>query len=623
METRRYPTLQFRLALVWIALAILAVGVTSLVLYANFRAELRDDLRHRLENITTLAGLQQNGDLFETVQAENDPAFQQIQAQNLKIHRSDPELRFVYTMRKNADGIYFVVDGSLPSEDGYSPYGMIYEEPGPALAENFDSMTGTILEPDYYKDEYGEFLSGYTPIKNSKGQQVGVLGVDITANTIRAQERAYLVQLLTIDFIAVLFIVIAGYFMAGYLAKPIVKLSSIANQISNGDITQRITEIPATRELAELAIDFNSMTTRLSGLITDLERRVAERTEELTRKTDQLRAASYIARQTAEVQDLRLLLETVVRLITDQFGYYHAGIFLVNEAGDQVMLLSASSEGGKRMIEKGHALKVGTQGIVGYAAAQKKSRISLDVGTDAVFFNNPDLPLTRSEIALPLLIRDSLLGVLDIQSDKPSAFNFQDVDVLETLAGQVSVAIEKAQLLDASQAAFSQLEALTGSRSREAWTQKLKERERVVTYTPLGLRAEKASTLEPNALTVPITLRGQHIGTISIARKGNAAWNKQDEDMIREVATQTGLAVDNIRLLEEATLRAKQEQTVGELAFRFSQALDMDSLLQTAAREFGQLPGIEETSIYIGQTDHRDDQPAVSRKRKTAKGNGS
>jgi len=526
-------------------------------------------------------------------------------------------------MRKNADGIYFVVDGSLPSEDGYSPYGMIYEEPGPALAENFDSMTGTILEPDYYKDEYGEFLSGYTPIKNSKGQQVGVLGVDITANTIRAQERAYLVQLLTIDFIAVLFIVIAGYFMAGYLAKPIVKLSSIANQISNGDITQRITEIPATRELAELAIDFNSMTTRLSGLITDLERRVAERTEELTRKTDQLRAASYIARQTAEVQDLRLLLETVVRLITDQFGYYHAGIFLVNEAGDQVMLLSASSEGGKRMIEKGHALKVGTQGIVGYAAAQKKSRISLDVGTDAVFFNNPDLPLTRSEIALPLLIRDSLLGVLDIQSDKPSAFNFQDVDVLETLAGQVSVAIEKAQLLDASQAAFSQLEALTGSRSREAWTQKLKERERVVTYTPLGLRAEKASTLEPNALTVPITLRGQHIGTISIARKGNAAWNKQDEDMIREVATQTGLAVDNIRLLEEATLRAKQEQTVGELAFRFSQALDMDSLLQTAARELGQLPGIEETSIYIGQTDHRDDQPAVSRKRKTVKGNGS
>ena len=93
--------------------------------------------------------------------------------------------------------------------------------------------------------------------------------------------------------------------------------------------------------------------------------------------------------------------------------------------------------------------------------------------------------------------------------------------------------------------------------------------------------------------------------------------------MIREVAIQTGLAVDNIRLLEEATQRAKQEQTVGELAFRFSQALDMDSLLQTAARELGQLPGIDETSIYLDQPD-ASDEPTPSNGRKTpTRRNGS
>ena len=165
-----------------------------------------------------------------------------------------------------------------------------------------------------------------------------------------------------------------------------------------------------------------------------LEERVEQRTAGLSRKTDQLRASSYIARKTAEVQDLATLLDTVAHLVTDQFGFYHTGIFLINENGSQVVLQAASSEGGQRMVERGHALAIGMQGIVGYVAAQKKSRIALDVGTDAVFFNNPDLPLTRSEVALPLLIRNKVLGVLDIQSDRPQAFSIEDIDVLQTLS---------------------------------------------------------------------------------------------------------------------------------------------------------------------------------------------
>ncbi len=623
MELKRYPTLQVRLAIALFFLATLFVAGISFALYTNFTAELRSSLRHRLENIADLAGLQQDGDLLRTVEAQGDESFQEIHEQNLKIKLSEPELIFVYTMRKTDDGIMFVVDAGLPGEPDISMYGDIYEEPSQTLVDSFDTMTGTIVEPEIYEDEFGSFLSGYTPIFDSEGNRVGVLGVDISAETIRAQERAYRTQIVTIDVIAVILIVLASLFAANYLAKPIVQMRDATNRISTGELSHRITQIPATRELAELAVDFNAMTTNLSGLITDLEHRVAERTEDLTRKTEQLRAASYIARQTAEVQDLRLLLETVVNLVTDQFGYYHTGIFLINEAGDLVTLLSASSEGGRRMIEKGHSLRVGTQGIVGHVAGQKKSRIALDVGMDAVFFNNPDFPLTRSEIALPLLVRNRLLGVLDIQSDKPGAFSDQDMDVLETLADQVSVAIEKAQLRDASQAALSQLEALTAVRTREAWSQKLKERERVVTYTPLGLRAEKTSNTESNALIVPITLRGEHIGTISIARKGNLEWSKQDEETIREVATQTGLAVDNIRLLEEATQRARQEQTVGDLAFRFSQALDMDSLLQTAARELGQLPGIEETSVYIGQPGDQADLAGPTEMQQPARRNES
>jgi GAF domain-containing protein len=291
----------------------------------------------------------------------------------------------------------------------------------------------------------------------------------------------------------------------------------------------------------------------------------------------------------------------VAHLVADQFEFYHTGIFLINESGNQVVLQAASSEGGRRMIERGHSFSVGAQGIVGYVAAQKKPRIALDVGTDAVFFNNPDLPLTRSEAAIPLMIRDKVLGVLDIQSDKPHAFSIDDIDVFQTLSDQIAIAIENARLLDETQAAIVQLEALTSLRTQEAWSKKLREQGRAFTYTPLGLRAAKASQNSENTISAPIILRGRKIGMISIARKGDKKWSRLDAGLLEEVAGQVGLAVDNIRLLEDATQRARQERTVGKLATHFSQSLDLDTLLQTAARELGQLPDVAEVSVLLGQ----------------------
>lgn len=604
MDPTQYPSLRTRLAIVLILLAALFGAGISSILFINFRNELRSELRHRLENITALAGLQQNGDDFEQIQSRGDEFFNRVHEQNVKIKRTDPELRFVYTMRKNELGnIYFVVDARLtPDETKISNYGDFYQEPSDLLTANFDTMTATIVEPDFYTDEFDTLISAYTPIYNSRGEKVGVLGVDILANTILVQEREFLFRLVGIYLGSILLLAIGSLVFANYLARPIISLRDMANKISQGDFSTRISDIPHTRELAELAVDLNSMTTNLSGLINDLEQKVAERTAGLTKNTEQLRAASYIARQTADVQDLGSILELVVNLITDQFDFYHAGIFLINETGEEAVLQAASSEGGKRMLARGHALMVGSQGIVGYVASQKRPRIALDVGTDAVFFNNPDLPMTRSEVALPLVVRNRVLGVLDIQSDQPQAFSPEDLDILQTLADQVAVAIDNARLLGEAQAALMQLEAVSALRTREAWTSKLQEQPRVYTYTPLGLRAEiPASEADETRVKVPIALRGQQIGAISLAKKDASSLTHLDEDLINEVASQVGLAVDNLRLLEDAQQRARQEQTIGELATRFSQAMDIDSLLQTAARELGQMPDVSEVSVYIGQ----------------------
>jgi len=340
----------------------------------------------------------------------------------------------------------------------------------------------------------------------------------------------------------------------------------------------------------------------------ELEQHVRDRTTILTKKSEQLRAISYITQQTAEAQNLETVLNLIVNLVTDQFGFYHAGIFLMNEGENEVVLHAASSDGGKQMVKKGHSFKVGEKSIVGFTAEQKKTRIALDVGTDAVFFNNPDLPETRSEMALPLLIQDKVLGVIDIQSNQPQAFSVDDIDVLQALADQVAIAIENKRLLEEAQTALVQIETLTAFRTREAWNQKIQDSNLAFTFTPLGMHPGRASEESDHTLNIPIKLHNQKIGSISLTRKDNSPWSAIDVDMINEVAYQTGLAVDTLRLVEDATEKALQEQTVGELATRFSQVTDIDGLLQTAARELGQVADVADVSVYIGQIPEQDTQ---------------
>lgn len=258
------------------------------------------------------------------------------------------------------------------------------------------------------------------------------------------------------------------------------------------------------------------------------------------------------------------------------------------------------------MLETGHRLEVGAQGIVGYVASSGKPRVALDVGADAVYFNNPYLPQTSSEMALPLVVRNRVIGVLDIQSEKPHAFQQEDVDIMQTLADQLAVAIENARLFSNTQAIISQLEAVTFAQTRESWQNFLKQRTMAYQYTPLGIRpiGEPARMDKHEShREFPVNLHGQQIGAIHLQRKENASgWTHREEELIQEVARQVALAVDNSRLLEETNRRIAEEQTLGEISNRLGRTLDFDTLLQTAARELGQLPDVAEVSVFVGQS---------------------
>jgi putative methionine-R-sulfoxide reductase with GAF domain len=161
----------------------------------------------------------------------------------------------------------------------------------------------------------------------------------------------------------------------------------------------------------------------LRELNQNLEQRVAERTVELTdanarneRRAHQFEAIASVARATTSIHDEEVLLSRLTQVISEQFGFYHIGIFLVDEEHQHAVLRAANSEGGRKMLARRHRLKVGQAGIVGHVAASGTPRIALDVELDAAFKENPDLPETQSELALPLKAGDQMIGVLDVQS---------------------------------------------------------------------------------------------------------------------------------------------------------------------------------------------------------------
>ena len=187
------------------------------------------------------------------------------------------------------------------------------------------------------------------------------------------------------------------------------------------------------------------------------------------RRQTMLRASAEVSKTITQTHDLDQLLVQVTQLISQNFCFYHVGIFLVDDTGLYAFLRAANSEGGRRMLARGHRLGVGAAGIVGFATGTGQPRIALDVGVDRSFLDNPDLPETRSELAVPLNIGGQTIGALDIQSTDLNAFDEEDMTVFATLADQISTAIENVNLLQKTQAALEQAEIAQRRYLRKEW----------------------------------------------------------------------------------------------------------------------------------------------------------
>ncbi len=440
---------------------------------------------------------------------------------------------------------------------------------------------------------------------------------------IQANRQLYLTYLrvaIASSLLLILLAAVLGVLISRSIVVPIGQLAEATQRIAGGDLMARA-QIRSGDEMGLLASAFNSMAAQLQELIETLEQRVAERTRDL-------QAAADVARTTTSLLDPDQLLHQTVELVRERFDLYYVGLFLLDEEGRFAVLHAGTGEAGQQMLAQGHKLEVGGDSMIGQCTARGKARIALDVGEEAVRFDNPLLPETRSEMALPLRSRGRVIGAMTVQSREEAAFDETDIAVMQTMADQVAVAIDNARLFAEAQAALKEMEAthrhylgrawaeyvltgaLSGYRQTELETKPLGNEllpevaQAMAERRPIVLNGDGADegegTAAESALVVPIMLRGQPVGALGFkAPGGRRQWSDDDVALAEAIAEQLALAAENLRLLDETQRRAAREQSISEVAARIRETLDIETVLKTAAQEVRQALGLPEVVIRL------------------------
>jgi GAF domain-containing protein/HAMP domain-containing protein len=459
-------------------------------------------------------------------------------------------------------------------------------------------------------------------------RQLGIIEIVYSSEDLN-RSLAQTTMLVAGIILALIFLQVAViYLLVGRLVtRPLHEMTDLTSRIAAGDLTGHV-NLTSRDEMNILASAFNSMTAQLSQTLEGLEQRVKDRTADLEaskslteKHAKDLEAVADISRSVASIQEIDELLPTITRLISERYGFYHTGIYLTDETGAYAVLSAASSEGGQRLLEKKHKLRIEPSSLVGFAASRGQSRIASDVDLDSAYLAISDLPDTKSEAVLPLLAGSEIIGVLDVQSDQPNAFSEREVNILNTLANQVAISILNARSFGETRRALAEAEKIYRQFVQQGWGQIVKGRP-VTGYRyshdsliPLDVsRTEVASpetqSLEANqkdqpaTLSIPIKLRDQVIGTMRIrSTKPLREWDQDELALVQATAERAALALENARLLEDSQRRASKERIISDISAKITGSISMDNILKTAVEELGQVIPSAEVVIQFQNPD--------------------
>jgi len=403
------------------------------------------------------------------------------------------------------------------------------------------------------------------------------------------------------------------------LLRPISNLTEAATAFANGDLSQLVT-MKREDEFGILARAFNTMATQIRTMISELGSRIAARTE-------RLEIVANLSEKLSAILDLDELLNEVVNQIQERFGYYHAHIYLLDESTGKLVVAAGTGEAGAEMKASGHNIPMNAPASLVARAARSGKIVTVDNVREAPdWLPNRLLPDTYSEMAVPIVLTGTVVGVLDVQQNKIAGLDEGDAGLLRSLANQVAVAIRNARLFAETEAALAEAREVQERYVKQSWQVAEKTSGNRYVYINPGvepLDETKLQTLErtkeraltenspavvvqeddkrgEKSLTVPINLRDKTIGALQLHGKGNRHWTEDDMALIEAITDQLSQTAETLRLFEEAQDRAGREQTIREITDKLRAAPNLDALLETAARELGLRLGARHTVLEMG-----------------------
>lgn len=416
------------------------------------------------------------------------------------------------------------------------------------------------------------------------------------------------------------------------IATPLADLAQTAEQIAAGDLT-RTAKVRQADEIGALARAFNNMTAQVRNLIVTLEERVTQRTRELEQHSIYLEASAEVVRAASSILDADQLVQQVVELIRRRLDLYYVGLFLAEESGEWAELRAGTGEAGQMMLARGHRIRVG-EGMIGWSVANAQARVALEAGEDAVRLATTDLPETRSEAALPLRSRGRVIGALSVQSTHPDAFDQDTVVVFQTMADQLAVALDNAQLFAQTQAALESARRAYGELSSQAWSELLRASPDItyrsnaygVTTAASGVRLPEveralqegqvvrgsdlvaedtdAPAGTPDGrlrLAVPIKVRETVIGVLDTYKPAEAGeWTDAETELLETLTEQLGDALESARLYQDAQRLAAREQLTADITDRMRRAAGVEGIVQAAVDELFSVLGTSRAFVRLG-----------------------
>ncbi len=466
----------------------------------------------------------------------------------------------------------------------------------------------------YLNDYTGEVLRYSAPISGTPFRLVSEGYADAVSGGILQYltSRGFVLVVGLSGMIAVL--VIAGNYL---ITPPLARIKNAIQAIAYGNYNAPLPDIKRGDEIGELAGAVADVRQRIERLIIELETRIDARTRDIT-------TTQEISHFAATQRDLQTLMNQVVDLIVERFpNIYHAQIFLTDNDERYAVLRASTGTPGKQLLQAGHRLAVGSMSVIGQVTQLGETVVARDTTESRIHKRNEFLPDTLAELAIPLQLGDShVIGALDVQSKESDSFTQDEIEVLQTMADQLAIAIENARLYQESLRNLEEIERSRRAATLQAWREYMKQERTRMKESEAGMRPAKevSPELRLQAMTsgksvvgdltsrktipivVPIRLGEQVLGVV----QWEIPQDHFDRDRIllaEELTNRLAVSLDNARLFQESQRATDRERLVNEIASRLTNQTDIDQILQTAVREVGQALRSPQVSIRLASTE--------------------